>query len=145
VIRIERLLTRHEGKRRRPYKDSVGKLTVGIGRNIDDVPFRDNEILMMFRNDLSEATNQCQRMFSVWNELSDVRQAVLIDMMFNMGPRTLKKFVKMRRAVMRNDFVEASAQMLDSRWATQVGRKPKQRAWRLAKMMLTDEWPSDMS
>ena len=141
---LNRLIRRHEGSRRRPYRDSRGILTVGIGRNLDAVPFRDDEIMLMFDNDVADATRQVERLFrETWTNLSAVRKAVLVDMMFNMGAPTLTGFKKMRRAVRVGDFEEAAAQMLDSRWATQVGRKPNQRAWRLATMMRSDAWPTD--
>ena len=69
-----------------------------------------------------------------------MRHAVLLDMMFNMGPGRLRGFVKMRRALRRRDFDVAAVEMLDSKWSEQVGKKTDQRAWRLARMMRTNEW-----
>jgi lysozyme len=140
MTRIAALLERHEGKRTRPYTDTVGKLTVGIGRNISDVPFSEDEIQLMFRNDIARARMACERLLPTWAMLSPVRQAVLLDMMFNMGTGRLSGFRKMRRALRRQDFEDAAVEMLDSRWSEQVGKKTHQRAWRLARMMRTNEW-----
>ncbi|MBQ01698.1 MAG: lysozyme [Acidobacteria bacterium] len=140
MTRIADLLERHEGKRTRPYTDTVGKLTVGIERNISDVPFSEDEIQLLFRNDMANARKTCEGLFPTWATLSPVRQAVLLDMMFNMGPGRLRGFRKMRRALRRRDFEDAAVEMLDSKWSAQVGKKTHQRAWRLARMMRTNEW-----
>jgi len=71
--------------------------------------------------------------------LSPVRQAVLIDMCFNLGIRGLLGFKNTLASVAVGKYEQASRQMLESKWATQV----KTRAVRLAKMMATDEWPKD--
>ena len=65
-----------------------------------------------------------------------IRQRVIIDMAFNMGVPRLNKFVKMWKAIDEQDFAEAKVQMLDSRWANQVGN----RAVRLSNAMETGEW-----
>ena len=145
MTRLARLLERHEGKRKRPYTDTVGKLTVGIGRNLTDVPCSEDEIQLMFRNDMARAAKACARLFPTWATLSPVRRAVLQDMMFNLGATRLRRFKKMRRALRGLDFQEAAVQMLDSRWADQVGKKPHQRAWRLARMMRSNAWPAFLS
>ena len=41
-------------------------------------------------------------------------------MMFNMGYPRMTKFKKMKQAVDNRDWLEASEQMKDSRWYTQV-------------------------
>ena len=64
-------------------------------------------------------------------QLDDIRQMCLVDMGFNMGVPRLMKFVKMWGAIEVGDFYEASEQMLDSRWAKQVGKRSEH----LAEMM----------
>ena len=58
---------------------------------------------------------------------------------FNLGPAGLLKFGRTLSAVEQGDYETAAVEMLDSRWAGQVG----QRATRLSEMMLTGEWPAD--
>jgi lysozyme len=70
-------------------------------------------------------------------ELDDVRQAVLLDMAFNLGVTGLLGFHTTLKLVRLRRFVSASVQMLDSKWAGQV----KGRAIRLSKMMETGQWP----
>lgn len=141
MTRLADLLERHEGRRKRLYVDTVGKLTIGVGRNMTDGKLGEDEINLMLANDLRRAMGYCRRLFPTWMQLSPPRQAVLIDMMF-MGPGRVRGFRKMRAALSRGDFKETAVQMLDSKWARQVGKKPRQRAWRLARMMVRDEWPT---
>ena len=52
-------------------------------------------------------------------------------MMFNLGKTRLSKFVKMRDAIEDHDYNRAAKEMLDSKWADQVGN----RAVELAELM----------
>jgi len=54
-----------------------------------------------------------------------------MDMAFNMGVPRLCKFKKMWAAIYAGDYNTAAIEMLDSRWATQVGT----RAIKLSKAM----------
>jgi len=47
---IEDQLILHEGRRLKPYKDTVGKWTVGIGRNFNDVPFTIRELVDLLQD-----------------------------------------------------------------------------------------------
>ena len=44
-------------------------------------------------------------------------------MYVNLGPSGLLGFKKMHKALANKDYITASAEMLDSRWATQVGNR----------------------
>lgn len=141
--RLKQTLMRHEGtgpvvKRRFfPYKCPAGKLTIGIGRNIQEVGISEAEAEFMLDNDIAAAVELCRRMFPVFDSLDDVRQEVLVNMMFNMGYDRLSGFKRFIAAVNVKDFIEAANQMEDSAWYEQVGKKPGQRAYELRMMMLT--------
>jgi lysozyme len=60
----------------------------------------------------------------------------LVDMGFNLGVPRLMKFKRMWEAIEREDFEWAASEMLNSRWANQVGG----RADRLAKVMEDGDW-----
>ncbi len=119
-----------EGSRAHPYKDSLGIETIGIGRNLQNGLSAD-EILYLFKNDLDKAEAGARAVFPRFDELSDARKAVLINMAFNMGQSRLAGFIGMLGALAAKDYNTAADQMLNSRWATQVGA----RAQRLAKAM----------
>ncbi len=125
------MLKKHEGLRTFVYSDTVGKVTIGWGRNLSDVGITAEEAEYLLQNDMETAIAAAEALFDDFDSLSDVRKAVIADMAFNLGQARLSHFVKFRKAVSDGNFKEASAQMLDSSWAHQVGY----RALELAKMM----------
>ena len=129
-------LIRDEGIRLRPYKDSVGKLTVGVGRNLDDVGISTDEAMLLLRNDITAATNSLEQAFPWTQAMDSVRQSALVNMAFNMGIGGLARFKNFLAACQQGDWAEAKVQMLDSIWAEQVGA----RAQRLAIQIETGEW-----
>jgi lysozyme len=120
-----------EGVKRFPYRDSVGKLTIGCGRNLDDVGLSDEEINFLLTQDLYRADMTARTLFPGFDRLSDARKAVLVNMSFNLGQTRLAGFQRLREAVKEQDWEQAAKEMLDSRWSQQVG----QRAVRLAEQM----------
>ena len=138
---LPRLLVRHEGIRLRPYTDTVGKLTIGIGRNLDDKGITEDEALYLLRNDVEEARRGLDKAIPWWLWLDEVRQAVLLDMAFNMGVRGLLGFIVTLPLIQEGRYAEAADAMLKSKWARQV----KGRAAELAVMMRTGQWPAWVS
>lgn len=110
-------LKRHEGFRSQPYKDTKGKLTIGYGRNLDDVGISKEEALSLLDNDIDWAIEDAKSLFPTFDSLSDIRQAVLCNMAFNMGSPRLAGFRKMRQAILDGDVEETCKQMLESKWA----------------------------
>ena len=127
---IEEQLILHEGLRLKPYRCTAGKLTIGVGRNLDDKGISKEEALFLLRNDIATVTTQLQK-YDWYINADPIRQKVLVDMAYNLGVGGLLKFRKMIAALERGDYEGAADQMLDSRWAEQVGY----RAVRLAEMM----------
>lgn len=120
-----------EGIKPKPYRDTVQKLTIGVGRNLDDVGLRADEIDYLLENDINEAEKTARSLFGNFDSLSENRQAVLTNMAFNLGLHGLAAFVKFRKAVEGGEFDLAAKEMLDSMWSKQVGN----RAVRLAVQM----------
>ena len=130
------LIKKHEGLRLSPYKCTSGKLTIGYGRNIEDNGISKQEAEIMLCNDISSCQNELDLNIPAWRDLSEPRRAVLINMVFNLGYPRFSKFKKMLQAIKEKDFNRAAAEMLDSRWARQVGN----RAIELAEIMKTDKY-----
>lgn len=128
----------HEGIRLRPYTDTAGKLTIGIGRNLTDKGLSSAEAMMLLAHDLDEAISDLTS-FPWFAELNEVRQRALVDMRFNLGPGRFRGFRQMLHALERGDFEQAAKRMLLSEWATQVGR----RARRLSAMVQTGKDRND--
>lgn len=124
-------LIKHEGFRLKPYRDTVGKLTIGVGRNIEDVGISQAEAMMLLNNDIDRCVAELSRAF-VWFEYqTSERKRALIDMCFNLGITRLLGFKKMIAAIEVCDYDRAAREALDSRWASQVG----QRAHTIANMI----------
>jgi lysozyme len=148
-------LGRDEGRELRAYKDTVGKWSIGVGRNLDDVGIRpaetaelgitrdsciadgidDAQCDALFDGDLDHAEAALDRNLPWWRALDPVRQRVILNMCFNMGIATLCTFHITLGAIQRGAYALGAADMLDSRWAHQVGA----RATRLAAMMQSGE------
>ena len=125
-------LIRHEGIRLEPYLDSVGKWTIGVGRNLTDKGISDDEARFLLENDLDECISDCQS-FPWFAGLDGVRQRVVVDLRFNLGGAGLRRFKRTLAYVASGDFELAAAALLDSKWSRQV----KTRATRLAEMLRT--------
>lgn len=134
--RLYARLTLDEGREKKPYRCSAGKLSIGVGRNLEDRGLREDEIDLLLANDVREAVGECRRLFRGFDQLNEVRQEVLVNMMFNLGYTRLAGFKKMIAALAMNDWTEAANQMLESKWADQVGS----RADRLAAAMRKGAW-----
>lgn len=129
---IEDQLILHEGMRLKPYYCTADKLTIGVGRNLEDRGITEQEARMMLRNDIAEIGEWVKR-FDWYSKLNNVRKKVIIDMVFNLGKRGFLSFQRTIGHIEEGDYTAAADEMLHSRWAEQVG----QRAERLSKMMLT--------
>ena len=121
-----------EGFRSQLYKCPSDKWTIGYGRNLEDNGITELEAEILLKHDLQQAQDDASQYAGpVYLTLSPNRKAVLINMAFNLGLPRLSQFVKLKEALIKQDFAEAAVQMLDSRWHDQVGV----RAQRLAKQM----------
>lgn len=133
---LKEQLRRDEGFRLKPYKDTATppRLTIGVGRNLDDVGLFPDEVELMLDNDIRIRRESLSR-FPWFTALDEVRQGVLINMSF-MGIGRLLAFYKMIAALEVHDYERAAAEMLDSKWRRQVHA----RADRLAHQMRTGVW-----
>ena len=135
IRELREQLIRHEGLELKPYKDTVGKLTIGVGRNLSDVGISRAEAMALLDTDIRKALDDAGALVSNFEELNDARQHVLADMAFNLGRSRLGKFRLMIAAVEAGNFGTAADEMVNSRWYLQVGA----RSARLELMMRTGE------
>ena len=112
----------HEGLRLKPYVCTAGKVTIGYGRNIEDNGITNEEAEHLLETDLARSIEELSA-YDWFLAQTEERQAVLVDMVFNMGLPTLLKFKMMIAALEVQDHEEAAVQMLDSNWARQVGKR----------------------
>ena len=152
---LVKMIAFHEGIVLTVYQDHLGIDTVGIGRNLEDRGITDGELLFINKtmedvyekglteeeayylcmNDIAIVEKELLANKSIVNQLTDVRQMILVDMAFNMGVPRLMQFKNMWMAIEKVNYPLACLEMLDSKWANQVGN----RAVRLSEAMKTGE------
>ncbi len=126
------MLKRDEGVRLKPYTDTVGKLSIGIGRNLSDIGISQDECDLMLANDIKRTEADADH-FWWFHELNEARQAVILNMLFNLGLRSFQGFTQTIKCLEAGDYDGAADRMLVSKWAEQTGT----RAGRLAQIMRT--------
>jgi len=129
------LIKKHEGFRQFPYRCTEGKLTIGYGLNIEDRGITEKQASYLLEDEVKEYPEQLRSIIINYYGLSETRQAVLIDMLYNLGITRLSKFNNMILAIVKKDFDLAADEMLDSKWA----RRLKGRAIELSNIMRTNK------
>jgi lysozyme len=124
-------LTRDEAEKLMPYTDTVGKLTIGVGRNLSDRGISHDESQYLLSNDIRLVESDLNQNLPWWINLTDARQRVLANMCFNLGINRLLGFKNTLEFIRTEQWGKAADGMLQSTWAKQVG----QRAVRLSEMM----------
>lgn len=128
---MRRELIRDEGMKLKPYRCTAGALTIGVGRNLDDVGISKEEAMYLLDSDIKRVCEELDRTFPWWRSMSANRQRALVNMGFNLGLSGLKGFRKALAALEAGDYGRAADEFWNSRWAGQVG----QRATRLCETM----------
>ena len=134
-------LRRDEGTKETAYKDSIGFLTIGVGRLIDSrkpgAGLRPDEIDYLLKNDISDRVQAITKALPMlFPKLDEARKGVLLNMAFQLGTAGLLGFKSTLALVAAGKYAEAAEQMLKSKWATQTPARAK----RLAEQMKTGEW-----
>lgn len=144
ILKLTSQLKRHEGAEKKRgrhvvYVDTVGKMTVGYGRNLNDRGLSDAEADFLLGNDIQDCWLYMRKdpefsWFTKEENLSGPRLEVLMNMYFNLGPGGLRDFKNTLAAIKDCDYGLVAKEMLNSKWAKQVGYRAKE----LAKQMETD-------
>jgi lysozyme len=132
IDRLKRQVTLNEGVRRTAYKDTLGNWTIAIGHLIKlpdeeyllDKKLTDLEIDQIFTTDLNQAIDDAKKFIDA-DSIPEEAFEVVVDMAFNLGLPKLMKFKNFQQALREKDFVKASEEMLDSRWAKQLPNRSK--------------------
>lgn len=136
--RLKSDLERDEGRIPHVYRDSEGYWTIGVGHLVDKRKggrLPDIIIDSLLEYDIEETISKCRQSFPWFDSLDAGRQAVVCNMVFNLGLKGFMGFRRTIEAIEKRDWEAVSREMLDSRWARQVGN----RASRLAMIMKTGE------
>ena len=122
---VREQLLGHEGERLKPYRCTAGKLTIGVGRNIEDRGISKEESRYLLANDIVAVENQCWEKFQWFRgeHLNDARKAAVMNMVFNMGIEGFSKFRKTIAHLEAGRWAEAADEAMDSKWSKDVGRR----------------------
>lgn len=132
------MIRRHEGVVKHAYEDSRGYLTIGVGRLIDKRlggGLSDDEIDFCLANDIKRCQAEAKT-YDWFAGLNVPRKAVIISLLFNLGKPRFDAFKKTHAALEAGDFPTAAEELLDSKWAIQVGK----RADEMAAQLFSGEW-----
>lgn len=133
IAKIADQLKRHEGVRLAVYDDATGKPihagdtlkghpTIGVGRLLTDARgLNTAEIEMLLANDIDVVIDELNREIPWWNDMNEARQAVMINLCFNLGWPRLSGFKNMLAACEKGLYEKAADEMQDSNWYDQVG------------------------
>ena len=133
------MLKRHEGVETHAYECSEGKVTVGVGRNIDQeggIGLSDDEVDYLLQNDIERVVKELVAEYPWFSDLDDVRRDAMVDISFNLGATRLRLFKRALAAMETGKYKEAATEFLDSKWARQVGG----RALELTDMISSGEY-----
>ena len=132
------MIKHHEGVVPHAYADSRGYWTIGVGRLIDQElggGLSEDEIDYLLANDLKRCKAEADT-YPWFADLNEPRQAVVISLLFNLGKPRWDLFVRAQARLAEGAYAECAAELLDSKWAAQVGK----RAEDMAAMMISGEW-----
>lgn len=134
------LIRRHEGLRLKAYRDTAGKLTIGYGFNLDAgaskaicgqlkldyEAVRGGQAITEAQADaildlqLGIVNAQARTLFPNFNQMPCDVQAVVQDLIFNLGLAGFLKFHDTIASLKAGDWKGAADNLQDSLWARQV-------------------------
>ena len=126
MINMEKMreqLVKHEGLRLMPYRCTSDKLTIGVGRNLDDRGISEETAMQMLDEDINIVLGELQKAVPGVSDFDEIIQESLVDLAFNMGTPTLLKIKATLAALKGQHLCIASRELLDSRYARQVGQR----------------------
>lgn len=117
------LIMNHESLRLRPYKDSLGFLSIGYGHCLELHSITANAASLILDDDIDWFVSAIEKNIPYFRDIDPVRQAVLLDMTFNLGLIGVMKFHDMWKAIQSGNWNAAADALLNSKWALQVGQR----------------------
>lgn len=127
--RCRKLIMKHENFRGYVYTDTTGHLTVGYGHNLQTRPISQNIGSLILDEDIQWFLPKLSEIIDFFDDLSDERKCVLIDMAYNMGLQGLLEFKDMLKACKEKRFNDAADEILKSKYAEQVGQRAYDNAY----------------
>ena len=131
INKLREQLKIDEGVKYEVYDDHLGYKTFGIGHLVKTTdeeyglpvgtPVSEKRVNSVFDKDVETYIDESKKVFGNLEDMPQEAQQVIVNMCFNMGAPRLSQFKKFIKAIHDEDWKTASVEMLDSRWASQVG------------------------
>ena len=123
MVAVRNRLMEHEGIELKPYRCTSDKLTIGVGRNIEDRGISMETAMQMLDEDIDIVMDELQKAVPGWEDMPSNFREALVDLAFNMGVPRLMQFKKMLASLAAGDGDNGAVELLDSRYANQVGKR----------------------
>lgn len=121
IEKIKETLIKHEGLVLDMYKCSADVWTIGVGHNLEDKGISNRAAMVMLEDDINDAIDDLERNLTFFHSLPAVAKEALVNLSFNLGITRLLQFKKTLGLLREHKFTKAANELLDSRYATQVG------------------------
>ena len=118
--KVKKMLIKNEGMMCNLYTCKAGKISIGVGRNLTDRGMSEDEVMYMLDNDEKETYNNLDKHWIIWRSFPENAQLVCIDMTYNLGIISFMGFRKTRELMELGMWLEASEELLDSKYAVQL-------------------------
>lgn len=120
---VKERLIKWEAMVLKPYECSQGYTTIGVGRNLETNGISKDEAMYLLDNDIDNVIQKLNKHWPVYKTFPKEAQAVIIDLVFNMGINTWLSFRKTRAYMELGEWEKAGKELLNSKYAQQVGRR----------------------
>ena len=130
--KVKEMLIRHEGTMCTLYQCTEDKWTIGVGRNLTDRGITEDESMYLLDNDIKRVMNQLDEYWTVWRSFPEKGQMVCLDMCFQMGIKGFMGFRRTRALMEMGMWLEASEELLDSKYAIQTSNRANYNSRQLA-------------
>lgn len=125
AAKLKTELIQDEGLRLSPYRCTAGKMTIGVGHNLDANPISERAAMVILDDDISACAAGLDRTYSWWRKMPDPQQRALLNMTFQLGLGGVGAFRKMLAALQAGDYDKAATEALDSMWAKQTPNRAR--------------------
>ena len=120
---IKKRLIDFEGLILKSYTCPTGYTSVGVGRNLETNGITEEEAMYLLNNDITNVIKDLDKHWIAWRKLPITAQYVCIDVVFNMGINTWMSLRMTRSYMELNEWEKAGDELLNSKYAEQVGRR----------------------
>lgn len=139
--KTEALIRINEGECLFPYTDTVGKITIGVGRNLTDRGISKAESDFLLSNDEKLVVLEVLNFIPWISFIDEVRRGMILDLCFNLGITKFKFFLPTLELIRDKNYEAAATHLRSSLWFKQVGL----RGLRAEHMILSGGWPKDIA